>query len=66
VISGGVNIGENCFVGVNSTIRDHINIADKCVIGAGSIIMKDTQESGVYIAQNAELSKVPSHRLKGL
>ena len=66
VISGGVNIGKNCFIGVNATIRDHINIADKSVIAAGAILMKDTQESGVYIAQSAELSKVPSHRLKGL
>ena len=66
VISGGVNIGKNCFIGVNATIRDHINIADKCVIAAGAILMKDTQESGVYIAQSAELSKVPSYRLKGL
>ena len=66
VISGGVNIGKNCFIGVNATIRDHINIADKCVIAAGAILMKDTQEHGVYISQSSELSKVPSYRLKGL
>ncbi|WP_232102884.1 DapH/DapD/GlmU-related protein [Gimesia maris] len=66
VISGGVNIGQNCFIGVNATLRDHINIAEKCVIGGGATIMADTQESGVYKAPKAELSKIPSYRLKGL
>ncbi len=66
VISGGVKIGKNCFIGVNSTIRDHISIANNCVIGAGSLILKDTQESGVYTTPSAELSKVPSHRLRKL
>lgn len=66
VVSGGVNIGQNCFIGVNATLRDHINIAEKCVIGGGATIMADTQESGVYKAPKAELSKIPSYRLKGL
>jgi len=66
VISGGVKIQNNCFIGVNSTIRDHVVIAANCVIGAGSLILKDTQENGVYTAIAAELSKVPSHRLRNL
>ena len=49
VISGGTEIGEYCFLGVNATIRDHIVVAPSCVIGAGSIIMKNTQEEGVYV-----------------
>lgn len=64
VISGGVLIGENCFIGVNATVRDHVKIAKGCVIGAGALILGDTQENGVYTAQGAELSKVPSNRLK--
>jgi sugar O-acyltransferase (sialic acid O-acetyltransferase NeuD family) len=66
VVSGGVQIGKNCFLGVNATIRDHIKIADYCVIGANTLILKDTQEKGVYIGNPAELSKVPSDRLKKL
>ena len=64
VISGGVKIGENCFIGVNATIRDHVTIAKNCVVGAGALILQDTQENGVYTATAAELSKVPSTRLK--
>lgn len=66
VISGGVKIEENCFIGVNATLRDHITIAKNCVIGAGAVIMKDTEENGVYKPQVAELSKVPSNKLKSL
>jgi sugar O-acyltransferase (sialic acid O-acetyltransferase NeuD family) len=66
VISGGVEVGENCFIGVNATLRDHIRIGANCVIGAGSLMVKDAPENGVYSASPAELSKVPSHRLKGI
>jgi sugar O-acyltransferase (sialic acid O-acetyltransferase NeuD family) len=66
VVSGGVKVGSNCFIGVNATLRDHINIAPHCVIGAASLILHDTVEYGVYIGNPAELSKVPSNRLKKL
>ena len=66
VISGSVKVGENSFIGVNATVRDHVNIASHCVIGAGAVIVKDTQEGGVYIGQAAERSSVPSHRLRKL
>jgi len=66
VISGGVRIESHCFLGVNATLRDHIVIARECVISPGAIILKDTVEKGVYVGAAAELSKVPSDRLRGL
>ncbi|MBD1878318.1 acetyltransferase [Coleofasciculus sp. FACHB-T130] len=66
VISGGVKICESCFIGVNATIRDHVTVAKGCVIGAGALILQDTQENGVYASDAAELSKVPSNRLRNL
>jgi sugar O-acyltransferase (sialic acid O-acetyltransferase NeuD family) len=66
VVSGGVTIGDHCFIGVNATLRDHIHIARHCVIGAAALVLHDTQEFGVYIGNPAELSKVPSNRLKKL
>lgn len=58
VISGGVVIDENCFLGVNATLRDHITIAKKCIIAAGSLVLKDTIENGVYAGQPAKLIKM--------
>lgn len=64
VVSGGVTIGEQCFIGVNATLRDHVTIGDRCVIGAGALILSDAEPDGLYVGTATERSKVPSHRLK--
>ena len=64
VVSGGVVIGEGTFVGVNATLRDHVVIGKQCVIGAGSLILQDLADFSVCSAAAAELSKVPSTRLR--
>jgi len=64
VISGYVTIGPYSFLGVNSTIRDKITIAKASVIGAGAIIVKNTEEKGVYICKAAELYKKDSSKIK--
>ncbi len=33
VVSGGVVIEEQSFIGVNATLRDHITIGSRCVVG---------------------------------
>jgi sugar O-acyltransferase (sialic acid O-acetyltransferase NeuD family) len=62
-VSGNVTIEPNCLLGVGSTIRDGMTIARECVIGAGSLVMQDTQPREVYVAQRAELLRMPSDRL---
>jgi acetyltransferase-like isoleucine patch superfamily enzyme len=66
VVSGGVEIGEQCFVGVNATLRDHIRIGERCVIGAGALLLADAEAEGVYIGPATERSRVPSTRLRGI
>lgn len=66
VISGGCEIGENTFIGVNATLRDHIKIGKSNVIGAGALILGDTEDNKVYMANPTEASKVPSNRLRGI
>lgn len=66
VVSGGAEIGEQCFIGVNATLRDHIKIGDRCVVGAGAILLGDAEPEGVYIGQATGRSKVPSPRLRGI
>ena len=55
VVSGYVHIRNNCFIGVNATLRNSITIAPETLIGAGAIIMKDTVEQGVYLPERAKL-----------
>jgi sugar O-acyltransferase (sialic acid O-acetyltransferase NeuD family) len=65
VISGNVTIGEASFVGVNATFRDGITVAPRCVIGAGALIMRDTEEGGVYSVRGTEPLDKKSWELKG-
>jgi sugar O-acyltransferase (sialic acid O-acetyltransferase NeuD family) len=65
VISGNVRIGEETFVGVNATFRDGVQVAPRCVIGAGALIMKDTEEGGVYSVAGTEPRPKKSWELKG-
>lgn len=58
VISGFVTVKRNCFIGVNATLRDAITIAPETLIAAGAIIMKDTEEKGVYLpARSSKFDK---------
>lgn len=66
VVSGGVKIGESCFIGVNATLRNHITIGKKCVIGAGTLLLADADDFGVYMGTATERSRVPSSRLKNI
>ncbi len=61
VVSGFVTIENNCFIGVNATLRDAITIASETLIAAGCIIMKDTQKEDVYVpARSVKLEKKSS------
>jgi sugar O-acyltransferase (sialic acid O-acetyltransferase NeuD family) len=54
VLSGHVNVGESCFLGINASIRDGIKIADKTLVGAGAIILRNTKPGDVYIGKQTE------------
>jgi sugar O-acyltransferase (sialic acid O-acetyltransferase NeuD family) len=61
VVSGFVKIENNCFIGVNATLRDAIAIANETLIAAGSIIMKNTVAQDVYVpARSVKLEKKSS------
>lgn len=48
-ISGNCTIGDRVYVGTNSSIREKINICDDVTIGLNSGVVKDINESGVYV-----------------
>jgi sugar O-acyltransferase (sialic acid O-acetyltransferase NeuD family) len=49
VVSGLCEVGENCFMGVNSCMGDRVRVAADCIIGAGTVIVKDTEPRKIYI-----------------
>ncbi len=55
VLAGKVNVGECCFLGVNSTFRDGVSIAANSTIGCGATVTKNLEEPGVYVGSPAKL-----------
>lgn len=64
VVSGRCHVESFCFLGVNSTIGDHVRIATGTLLGAGAIVSKDTEPNGVYVpARTVKLEKTSDHYL---
>lgn len=49
---GGINIGNNCFIGANSILLPGVNIGNNVIVGAGSCVTKSFENEGVIIAGN--------------
>ena len=49
---GGINIGNNCFIGANSVLLPGINIGNNVIVGAGSCVTKSFEDEGVIVAGN--------------
>lgn len=53
-----VNIGENCWIGMNSIVLPGITLGPKTIVGAGSVVTKSFPEGHCIIAGNpARLKK---------
>jgi len=38
VVGGGAAIGDNCFVGLGSRVRDHVSIGSDTLVAMGSVV----------------------------
>lgn len=56
-LGGNVIVGESCFFGLNSTIRNDVNIAHHTIVATGANIVKDTEPFGLYMGNPATLKK---------
>ena len=43
-----INIGKNCWIGMNCTILKGVNIGDNTVIGASSVVIEDCEPNSIY------------------
>lgn len=51
---GKVNIGNNVFIGANSTILPNVNIGSNVIVGANSLVNKDIPSNSVYAGNPAK------------
>jgi sugar O-acyltransferase (sialic acid O-acetyltransferase NeuD family) len=48
-IGGECRIGNSCYIGIGATIKNGLVIANETLVGAGSVVVKDTEESTVNV-----------------
>ncbi|MCD4741555.1 MAG: acetyltransferase [Desulfobacteraceae bacterium] len=63
VISGRVTVGECCFFGVNSSVRDGITIADENIVGVNAVIMKETKPGQVFAVKQTPVHALSSDKI---
>lgn len=56
-VAGCSKIGNNCFIGANATVRDHIMISDYTLVGAGAYVDKSTNAYDVIVPQKSVVLK---------
>jgi sugar O-acyltransferase (sialic acid O-acetyltransferase NeuD family) len=54
VLCGNVTVGKRSFIGANSVVKPGVSICDDVVVGAGSTVIKNIYEPGVYFGQPVE------------
>lgn len=54
-VAGGVNVEDNAFIGVGTTIIPCISITANTTIGAGAVVVKDIRQCGTYVGVPAQL-----------
>lgn len=60
VIAGCSQIEKNCFLGINSTVCDHVKIGEYSIIGAGTCIKKNIKPYSVIAAKQSPKSEFKS------
>ena len=50
-VVGKIEVGDNCFIGMNSIILPDVKIGNNVIVGAGSVVTKNIQDS-VVVASN--------------
>ena len=50
---GGSRIGENCFIGMGSIIRQGLKICNGVMVGMGAVVVRDIDKRGVYFGNPA-------------
>lgn len=52
-LGGTVFVGKGTWIGIGASVRNNVNICGGCMIGAGTVVVKNIEESGTYIGNPA-------------
>jgi sugar O-acyltransferase (sialic acid O-acetyltransferase NeuD family) len=49
IINGNSRVESHCFIGSQSVVSNQINIVENVIVGAGSLVVSDINEFGIYV-----------------
>ena len=61
---GRVSIGNNVFIGANTTILPNVQIGNNVVIGAGSVVSRSIPDNSIAVGNPAKVIKTHSEFIK--
>lgn len=53
VLCGGAQVGNNCWIAPNVSVKEHIRINDNALIGLGSVVLNDVEQDSVMVGNPA-------------
>jgi UDP-3-O-[3-hydroxymyristoyl] glucosamine N-acyltransferase len=57
VIGGSAVIGDSCWTGLNSTVKDHANLGDNVIVAAGACVIHDVPDGDIVAGVPAKSIK---------
>ncbi len=66
VIAGHCRIGERCFLGINSSIKDFTNIGEDSFVGMSASVTKDIEAGSVVVGASSEIFAPDDRRAQTL
>ncbi len=57
LLGGGTEIGDNCYLWQGVITKSNVKIGDKVIVGAGSVVLNDLIEPGIYVGTPAKYIK---------
>lgn len=49
IVAGRTTIGSRVFLGLGSRVIDRLTVCDDVIVGAGGVVVRDIQQSGLYV-----------------
>lgn len=48
-LGGTVEVGTLSQIGIGASVKNNLNICKGCIVGAGSVVIRDIREPGIYV-----------------
>ena len=57
IIGGSTTLGDMCWTGLNSTLKDNIKVGNKALVAAGAAVIHDVQDEDIVAGVPAKSIK---------